>query len=235
MNSFLAVLKKDLQRNWILLLAANLTLAACLTTAIFYQASSEPNPQPLRISLLTVGIVARYVLVIVVAVAVVQTDLLMDDRAGWRTRPIGRRTLVLSKAVALTLGLVAPSFLLDTLALAILSTSLVEALLASAATAVLLLSALLFVALLSALTRSLTQFVLLTCAIGVAVTLAAFSTSGGNAPDMKVSVDGITIPIVNILNGSNPEQVSPTTTWLVSTSCLLFAGALSLGVTYLTG
>lgn len=235
MNSFLAVLKKDLQRNWILLLTASLTWAACLATALFYEASPEPNPQPLRISLLTVGIVARYVLVVVVAVAVVQADHLMDDRAGWRTRPIGRKTLALSKAVALTLGLVVPSFLLDTLARLLLSTSLVEALLASAATAVLLLSALLFVALLSALTRSLTQFVLLTCAIGVAVTLVAFSTSGGIASNMKVSVDGISLPIVNILNASNPELVSPTTTWLVSTSCLFLAGALSLGVTFLVG
>ncbi len=113
MNSFLAVLKKDLQRNWILMLAAALTWAACLATALFYEANPE---QPLRISLLTVGIIARFVLVVVVAVVVVQTDLIMVDRAAWRTRPIGRTTLLLSKVVALTLGLVVPSVLLDTLA-----------------------------------------------------------------------------------------------------------------------
>jgi hypothetical protein len=235
MNSFLAVLKKDLQRNWILMLAAALTWAACLATALFYEANPEPNPQPLRISLLTVGILARYVLVVVVAVVVVQTDLIMDDRAAWRTRPIGRTTLLLSKVVALTLGLVVPSVLLDTLARLLLSTSLVEAIVASAATGMLLLAALLFVALISALTRSLTQFVLLTCAIGVALTIAAFSTSAGNTPNMKLQVDGIAIPITRVLSPSYHDYVSPATTWLVSTCFFLLAGSLSLVITFSTG
>ena len=235
MNSFLAVLKKDLQRNWILMLAAALTWAACLATALFYEANPEPNPQPLRISLLTVGILARYVLVVVVAVVVVQTDLIMDDRAAWRTRPIGRTALLLSKVVALTLGLVVPSVLLDTLARLLLSTSLVEAIVASAATGMLLLAALLFVALISALTRSLTQFVLLTCAIGVALTIAAFSTSAGNTPNMKLQVDGIAIPITRVLSPSYHDYVSPATTWLVSTCFFLLAGSLSLVITFSTG
>lgn len=232
MSSFLAVLKKDLGRNWLLMLATTLIWVVCLAMALFYEANPE---QPLRISLLTVGIIARVVLVVVVAVVVVQTDLIMDDRAAWRTRPIGRTTLLLSKVVALTLGLVAPSILLDTLARLLLSTSLVEALVASAATGMLLLAALLFVALISALTRSLTQFVLLTCAIGVILTVAAFSTSGINTPNMKVQIDGVAIPLRNVLNSNNPDQVSPTTTWVVSTICILLAGSFSLVVTYLTG
>ncbi len=232
MNSFLAVLKKDLQRNWILMLAAALTWAACLATALFYEANPE---QPLRISLLTVGIIARFVLVVVVAVVVVQTDLIMDDRAAWRTRPIGRTTLLLSKVVALTLGLVVPSVLLDTLARLLLSTSLVEAIAASAATGMLLLAALLFVALISALTRSLTQFVLLTCAIGVVLTIAAFSTSGINTSNLKVQVDGIAIPVARALNPSYHDYASPATTWLVSTCFFLLAGSLSLVITFSTG
>jgi hypothetical protein len=180
MKSVLHLMRKDLSYFWPLLLLSTALAIATLWCDVHFYGSFDPStPAPAATFLIDLILpVARWVLLFVIPVVVIQEDLVLGDRAVWLTRPIQPRSLLAAKLLFLLVGLALPMAIIGASAAWYLGASAGEIAASARIPLEVAMCSSLFAVLLAACTKTLFRATVLLLGIFASAVLLTYFVSG---------------------------------------------------------